>query len=82
MGQMFTAFSGADGQPSEAEKLFLKLAAESEPVDLTELPDDPEARRISPALVRAAVTGAFRHADCQSDGFSRYQRSMSRTISA
>lgn len=63
MGQIFTAFSGPDGQPSEAERLFLKLAAESEPVDLTGLADDPQARRISPALVRAAVSGAFRHED-------------------
>ena len=44
MGQIFSAFSGPDGQPSEAERLFLKLAAESEPVDLTSLPDDPVAR--------------------------------------
>ncbi len=62
-GQDFADFSGADGKPSEAEQLFLKLAAESEPVDLSELPDEPEARRISPALVRAAVSGTFRHAD-------------------
>lgn len=63
MGQDFQAFSGVDGQPSEAERLFLKLAAESEPVDLSELADDAEARRLSPALVRAAVAGTFRHSD-------------------
>lgn len=59
----FTAFSGTDGQPTEAERLFLQLAAATEPVDLTELPEDENSRRISPDLVRAAVTGTFHHAD-------------------
>lgn len=62
-GQDFQDFSGAEGQPTEAERLFLKLAAAAEPVDLTELPEDDDNRRISPALVRAAVSGSFRHKD-------------------
>ena len=62
-GQDFQGFAGAGGKPTEAERLFLKLAAETEPVDLTELPEDDDNRRISPALVRAAVAGTFRHKD-------------------
>ncbi|MCG2840353.1 hypothetical protein L6Q21_05090 [Sandaracinobacter sp. RS1-74] len=63
MGQVFDAFSGPDGQPTEAERLFLQQLALGESTDLSALPQEADARRIAPELVRSAISGRFTHPD-------------------